>query len=38
MSPVAGEILNPAVELYVPPPWPVWVTVAVPVAQYGEPL
>ena len=28
---------TPAGELYVPPAVPVCVTVAVPVAQYGEP-
>ena len=37
MSPVAALITTPAGEVYVPPAVPVCVTVAVPVAQYGEP-
>src|SRR5580765_5391624 len=37
MSPVAALIETPAGAVYVPPAWPVWVTVAVPVAQYGLP-
>ena len=30
-------MLNPASDVYVPPTWPVRVTLAVPVGQYGEP-
>jgi hypothetical protein len=37
MVPVRGSITSPAVEEYVPPDCPAWVTVAVPLAQYGEP-
>src|SRR3984957_3066194 len=37
IAPVAAVIETPAGAEYVPPAVPVWVTVAVPVAQYGEP-
>ena len=37
ISPVAALMTSPAGEVYVPPVVPVCVTVAVPVAQYGEP-
>src|SRR5580698_6258289 len=38
ISPVAALITTPAGAVYVPPPVPVSVTVAVPVAQYGDPV
>ena len=38
MFPVVASIESPAGALYVPPAVPVCVTVAVPVAQYGDPL
>ena len=38
ISPVTASIATPAGAVYVPPAVPVCVTVAVPVAQYGEPV
>jgi hypothetical protein len=37
MAPVAALITTPAGAVYTPPAAPVCVTVAVPVAQYGDP-
>src|SRR5258707_5188708 len=37
ISPVAALITTPDGAVYVPPAVPVCVTVAVPVAQYGDP-
>src|SRR5450755_3472533 len=37
IAPVAAVMETPAGAVYVPPACPVCVTVAVPVAQYGEP-
>ncbi len=37
IAPVPAFIETPAGAVYVPPAVPVWVTVAAPVAQYGEP-
>src|SRR5450432_3572712 len=37
IAPVAAVIETPAGAVYVPPTVPVWVTLAVPIAQYGEP-
>ena len=38
IAPVAALITTPAGAVYEPPAVPVCVTVAVPVAQYGDPL
>src|SRR6202790_1240786 len=38
IAPVAAVMETPAGAEYVPPAWPVCVTVAVPVAQYDDPL